>query len=196
MILVVNMTEIDVEQLKVLSDPNRLAILSLLTMRELTTTMVSNLLGLSVQNSQYHLKKLLEAELIVPTRTELVGNLMEKYYRSAFEPGIMGDAAGVSSVDISERLNIVFAAMGAIKGILNRGISVLDERKDYFINVADRPNYPFGANYVIIPVNDRSCQEAEELISDMDDRLKELTDRHSEEGKAKFAILYSVFPIE
>ncbi|HUT26589.1 MAG TPA: helix-turn-helix domain-containing protein [Methanomassiliicoccales archaeon] len=190
------MTEIDVEQLKVLSDPNRLAILSLLTMRELTTTMVSNLLGLSVQNSQYHLKKLLEAELIVPTRTELVGNLMEKYYRSAFEPGIMGDAAGVSSVDISERLNIVFAAMGAIKGILNRGISVLDERKDYFINVADRPNYPFGANYVIIPVNDRSCQEAEELISDMDDRLKELTDRHSEEGKAKFAILYSVFPIE
>ncbi|TFG55856.1 MAG: ArsR family transcriptional regulator, partial [Methanomassiliicoccus sp.] len=57
MILVVNMTEIDVEQLKVLSDPNRLAILSLLTMRELTTTMVSNLLGLSVQNAQYHLKK-------------------------------------------------------------------------------------------------------------------------------------------
>ncbi|TFG54598.1 MAG: ArsR family transcriptional regulator, partial [Methanomassiliicoccus sp.] len=185
-----------VEQLKVLSDPNRLAILSLLTMRELTTTMVSNLLGLSVQNAQYHLKKLLEAELIVPTRTELVGNLMEKYYRSAFEPGIMGDAAGVSSVDISERLNIVFAAMGAIKGILNRGISVLDERKDYFINVADRPNYPFGANYVIVPVNDRSSQEAEELISDMDDRFKELIDRHPEEGKAKFAILYSVFPIE
>ena len=32
MILVVNMTEIDVEQLKILSDPNRLAVLSLLTM--------------------------------------------------------------------------------------------------------------------------------------------------------------------
>ena len=32
MILVVNMTEIDVEQLKILSDPNRLAVLSFLTM--------------------------------------------------------------------------------------------------------------------------------------------------------------------
>jgi DNA-binding transcriptional ArsR family regulator len=190
------MTEIGVEQIKVLSDPNRLAILSLLAIREMTTTAISDLLGLSVQNAQYHIKKLLEAGLIVPTRTELVGNLVEKYYRSAFEPGIMGDAAGVSSVDIAERLNIVFAALGAIKGILNRGIRTMDERKDYFMNVADRPNYPFGANYVILPVSDSAAQEAEKLISDLDDRLKELSDKHPEEGKPKFAILYSVFPFE
>ncbi|MDD1772159.1 MAG: helix-turn-helix domain-containing protein [Methanomassiliicoccales archaeon] len=190
------MTEIGIEQIKVLSDPNRLAILSLLAMREMTTTTVSNLLGLSVQNAQYHIKKLLEADLIVPTRNELVGNLVEKYYRSAFEPGIMGDAAGVSSIDIAERLNIVFAALGAIKGILNRGIMVMDEQRDYFMNVAERPNYPFGANYVILPVNDQTTQEAEKLIAEMDDRLKELSDKHSEDGKPKFAILYSVFPYE
>jgi len=190
------MNEIGVEQIKVLSDPNRLAILSLLAIREMTTTAIADILGLSVQNAQYHIKKLLEAELIVPTRSELVGNLVEKYYRSAFEPGIMGDAAGVSSVDIAERINIVFAALGAIKGILNRGIRTLDERKDYFMNVDERPAYPFGANYVVLPVNESSFKEAEQLITDLDDRMKELSDKHPEGGKPKFAILYTVFPFE
>ncbi|HRR67419.1 MAG TPA: winged helix-turn-helix domain-containing protein [Methanomassiliicoccales archaeon] len=190
------MKEMGVEQLKVLSDPNRLAILSLLTIREMTTTAISNLLGLSVQNAQYHMKKLLEAGLIVPTRTELVGNLVEKYYRSAFEPGIMGDAAGAGSVDIAERLNIVFAALGAIKGILNRGIRLMDERKEYFMNVAERPNYPFGANYVILPVSAPAVEDAETLMSELNDRLKGLSDKHPEEGKPKFAVLYAVFPFE
>jgi len=190
------MTEIGVEQIKVLSDPNRLAILSLLAMREMTTTAVSNLLGLSVQNAQYHIKKLLEAELIVPTRTELVGNLVEKYYRSSFEPGLISDAADEKGVDISERLNIVFAALGAIKGILNRGIRVMDERKAYFENVADRPNYPFGANYVILPVNESTSMEAEKLINELDDRLKALSDSNPKDSKEKIAILYSVFPFE
>ncbi len=41
----------------------------IILLREMTTTAISNLLGLSVQNAQYHMKKLLEAGLIVPTRT-------------------------------------------------------------------------------------------------------------------------------
>ena len=44
------MTEMGVEQIKVLSDPDRLA------MKEMAATAMSNLLGLSVQNAQYHLK--------------------------------------------------------------------------------------------------------------------------------------------
>jgi DNA-binding transcriptional ArsR family regulator len=53
------MPNIGVEQIKLLSDPNRPAILSLLSMREMTTASVSDLLGLSIQNAQYHLKRLL-----------------------------------------------------------------------------------------------------------------------------------------
>ncbi len=48
----------------------------------------------------------------MPTRTEVAGNQVERYHRSAFEPGIMGDAAVVCTVDMVERLNIVFAALG------------------------------------------------------------------------------------
>jgi DNA-binding transcriptional ArsR family regulator len=191
------MKDIGVEQIKVLSDPTRLAILSLLSMKEMTTSHVSELLGLSIQNAQYHMKKLLEADLISQTRSEMVGNLVEKYYRSQFEPGMVSHAADEESVDISERLNLVFAAMGAIKGILNHGITTLDERREsYFAKVGERPRYPFGVNYVILPNNEASSAEADLLIRELDGKLKELSDRHNEESTAKFAVAYAVFPYE
>ncbi len=191
------MKEIGVEQIKVLSDANRLAILSLLSAKEMTTTQISQLLDMSIQNTQYHVKKLLEAELISQTRTELVGNLIEKYYRSAFEPGAIGQAADAKTVDISERINLVFAAMGAIKGILNKGIRLLDERRDtYFAKVEERPRYPFGANYVILPDTKDSNADAEALIRETDERLRQLAEKHTEEKKEKFALLYAVFPYQ
>ncbi len=191
------MKEIGVEQIKVLSEPNRLAILTLLSTKEMTVTQVSQLLGMSIQNAQYHVKKLVEAGLVSQTRSELVGNLVEKYYGSAFEPGMIGQAADSATVDISERINLVFAAMGAIKGILNRGITLLDERRDtYFAKVEQRPQYPFGANYVILPDTEKSKRDAERFIEETDKRLKELTEKHSQEKREKFALMYAVFPYE
>jgi len=191
------MKEIGVEQIKVLSDPNRLAILSLLSAREMTTTQISQLLSMSIQNTQYHVKKLLEAELISQTKTELVGNLVEKYYKSVFEPGMISQATDAEAVDISERINLVFAAMGAIKGILNRGIRLLDEKRDtYFAKVEERPRYPFGANYVILPDTDKSNADAEAFILDTDKKLRQLAEKHPQEKKEKFALLYAVFPYQ
>jgi DNA-binding transcriptional ArsR family regulator len=191
------MKKIGVEQIKVLSDPNRLAILSLLSMREMTTSQVSELLEMSIQNAQYHIKRLLEASLISQTRTQMVGNLQEKYYRSAFEPGMISFVADEEDVEIGERLNLVFAALGAIKGILNHGIRTLDEKRDsYFMKVGERPKYPFGANYIILPNNPESMREAEDLIVELDERLKKMADEHPEEDRAKYAVMYAVFPYE
>jgi DNA-binding transcriptional ArsR family regulator len=191
------MKKIGVEQIKVLSDPNRLAILSLLSMREMTTSQVSELLEMSIQNAQYHIKRLNEAGLISQTRTEMVGNLQEKYYRSAFEPGMISFVADEEDVEIGERLNLVFAALGAIKGILNHGITTLDEKRDsYFMKVGERPKYPFGVNYIILPNNPKSMREAEDLILELDDRLKRMADEHPEEDRAKYAVMYAVFPYE
>ncbi|OPY32655.1 MAG: Helix-turn-helix domain protein [Methanomassiliicoccales archaeon PtaU1.Bin124] len=186
-----------VEQIKVLSDPNRLAILSLLSMREMTTSQVSELLEQSIQNTQYHMKKLQEAGLITQTRTEMVGNLMEKYYRSAFEPGMISEATDEEEIDIEERLNLVFAALGSIKGVLNHGIENLDEKREsYFVKVGQRPKYPFGANYVVLPNTKRSMDEANELIKELDEKLKKLSDKYPDSEKAKFAVMYAVFPYE
>jgi hypothetical protein len=152
---------------------------------------------LSIQNTQYHVKKLLEAELISQTKTELVGNLVEKYYKSVFEPGMISQATDSATVDISERINLVFAAMGAIKGILNRGIRLLDEKRDtYFAKVEERPRYPFGVNYVILPDTERSNADAETFIREMDKRLGQLAEEHPQEKKEKFALLYAVFPYQ
>lgn len=190
------MNRIKEEQIKVLSDPNRLAILSLLSMREMTTTQISRFLKMSVQNAQYHVKKLLSADLIYLTREEVVGNLVEKYYRSNFEPGMVSEATDEATIDIAERMELVFAAMGAIKGILNRGIRVLDERREYFMKVEERPRYPFGANYVIVPNTPESAREAEELVSELDHKLARLAKDHAEDGDEKFAFLYSLFPYD
>ncbi|HSV42567.1 MAG TPA: helix-turn-helix domain-containing protein [Methanomassiliicoccales archaeon] len=191
------MRKIGVEQIKVLSDPNRLAILSLLSMREMTTSQVSQLLEQSIQNTQYHIKRLLEAQLISHTRSEMVGNLMEKYYRSAFEPGLISFVTDEEDVEIGERLNLVFAALGSIKGILNHGITNLDEKREsYFMKVGARPKYPFGANYIILPNNKESFEEAERLIVELDEKLKNLADKYPEDEKAKYAVMYAVFPYE
>lgn len=191
------MKKIGVEQIKVLSDPNRLAILSLLSMKEMTTTQISQLLGISVQNAQYHIKKLTEGELISLTRSEIVGNLVEKYYKSAFEPGIVSGVAEEATIDISERTDLVFAAMGAIKGILNRGIFVLDERRDsYFLKPESRPRYPFGANYIILPNTPESAEKAEELVAEIDEKLHSFADEFKEDRREKFALLYALFPYD
>ncbi len=69
----------------------------------------------------------------------------------------------------------------------------MDERKEYYMRASERPNYPFGANHAILPVNETTSQEVERLFAEMDDRSKELSDKHPEEGRPKFAILCSIF---
>ena len=191
------MKKIGADQIKVLSDPNRLSILSLLSMREMTTTQISQLLGISIQNAQYHIKKLAGAELISNTRSEIVGNLVERYYRSAFEPGMISDAAEEATVDISERADLVFAAMGAIKGILNRGITILDERgENYFLRPESRPRYPFGVNYVILPNTPGSAERVEVLVAGLEKEIRSLAMEFRDETKEKFALLYALFPYD
>jgi hypothetical protein len=110
---------------------------------------------------------------------------------------MISTATDEKDVDIGERLNLVFAAMGAIKGILNHGITTLDEKREsYFMKVGERPRYPFSVNYVILPNNEQSSKEADALIADLDKELKGLSDKHQEEAKAKFAVIYAVFPYE
>ena len=100
-------------------------------------------------------------------------------------------------VEIQAKTNETVAAMGAIKGILNHGITTLDEKREsYFVKVGERPRYPFGVNYVILPNNETSYKEADQLIGELDNKLKELSDKHDEDSKAKFAVVYAVFPYE
>lgn len=109
----------------------------------------------------------------------------------------MNEQTGEEEVEIGERQNQVFTALEAIKGILNHGITTLDEKRDsYFMKVGERPNYPFGANYIILPNNPKSMREAEYPIPELDERLKKMADENPEEDRAKYAVMYAVFPYE
>jgi DNA-binding transcriptional ArsR family regulator len=109
------MKDISVEQIKVLSDPNRLAILSSSDKGNDDIPRLGSL-GLEHPECPISYQEAPGSGSDRPDQDEMVGNLVEKYYRSQFEPGMVISATDADTVDISERLNLVFAAIGAIKG--------------------------------------------------------------------------------
>jgi len=191
------MSKRDVDHIKVLSDPNRLAILSLLSMRELTATQISQIMDISVQNAQYHIRKLVDAELVSHTRSGVTGNLVEKYYRSAFEPGKISEMGDEATIDVSERSDLIFAAMGAIKGILDRGIRILDNKdEERCLEPEEFSGYPFGVNYIVIPNTPESTERAESLVARLEDDLRAMSDEFGDDGKDRFALMYALFPYD
>src|SRR3972149_4524426 len=69
-----------VDQGKVLSPPTRLRLLTLLMNDEMSIPGIAKALALTPATVHHHVNQLLQAKLIVPTRSEVRGNLVEKYY--------------------------------------------------------------------------------------------------------------------
>jgi DNA-binding transcriptional ArsR family regulator len=117
---------VTVDQLKVLSDPSRLRILTLLMERDMSISGIAKTLGLSPATVHHHIGQLLQANLIVPTKSEIRGNLVEKYYRIP--------ATGIDSSQIWDRLDNVdkvnyrLAVLGMLKGLINESIKRIQEK--------------------------------------------------------------------
>jgi DNA-binding transcriptional ArsR family regulator len=117
---------VTVDQLKVLSDPSRLRILTLLMERDMSISGIAKTLGLSPATVHHHIGQLLQANLIVPTKSEIRGNLVEKYYRIP--------ATGIDSSQIWDRLDDVdkvnyrLAVLGMLKGLINESIKRIQEK--------------------------------------------------------------------
>src|SRR5574337_1706058 len=71
---------VTVDQLKVLSEPSRLRMLTLLMERDMSISGIAKALDLTPATVHHHINQLLAAKLIQPTRSEIRGNLVEKYY--------------------------------------------------------------------------------------------------------------------
>ncbi|MDK2869237.1 MULTISPECIES: winged helix-turn-helix domain-containing protein [Pyrococcus] len=70
----------DPEVIKVMLEDTRRKILQLLRNREMTISQLSEILGKTPQTIYHHIEKLKEAGLVEVKRTEMKGNLVEKYY--------------------------------------------------------------------------------------------------------------------
>ncbi len=70
----------DPEVIKLMLEDTRRKILQLLRNKEMTISQLSEILGKTPQTIYHHIEKLKEAGLVEVKRTEMKGNLVEKYY--------------------------------------------------------------------------------------------------------------------
>ncbi|RLF80653.1 transcriptional regulator [Thermococci archaeon] len=70
----------DPEVIKLMLEDTRRQILKLLRNREMTISQLSDILGKTPQTVYHHIEKLKEVGLVEVKRTEMKGNLVEKYY--------------------------------------------------------------------------------------------------------------------
>jgi DNA-binding transcriptional ArsR family regulator len=112
--------KVSVDQLKVLSEPSRLRMLTLLMDREMSISGLARALDLTPATVHHHLGQLLAAGLVVPTRSEVRGNLVEKYYRL---PAAGIDSSGVwDQLGDADKVNYRLAVLGMLKGLVNESI--------------------------------------------------------------------------
>lgn len=117
---------VTVDQLKILSDPSRLRILTLLMEREMSISGIARALSLSPATVHHHVNQLLAAKVIEPTRSELRGNLVEKYYRI---PGTSLDSSAIwDQLSPKDKVNYRLAVLGMLKGLVNEAIKRIQER--------------------------------------------------------------------
>ncbi len=111
---------VTVDQIKVLSDPSRLRMLTLLMERDMSISGIAKELDLSPATVHHHINQLLTARLIEPTKTEVRGNLVEKYYRI---PGSSLDSSAIwDQLSSEDKVNYRLAVLGMLKGLVNESI--------------------------------------------------------------------------
>ncbi len=111
---------VTVDQIKVLSDPSRLRMLTLLMERDMSISGIAKELELSPATVHHHINQLLTARLIEPTKTEVRGNLVEKYYRI---PGSSLDSSAIwDQLSPEDKVNYRLAVLGMLKGLVNESI--------------------------------------------------------------------------
>ncbi len=118
--------EVSAAQVKILSDPTRLRILTMLFERERTVTGLAKELGLTPATVHHHMNILRESGLIEPTRQEIHGNLVEKYYKM---PAKDIETAGAwNELRDVDKVAYRLAVFALLKGIINDAMQAIQER--------------------------------------------------------------------
>jgi DNA-binding transcriptional ArsR family regulator len=118
--------EVSAAQVKILSDPTRLRILTMLFERESTVTGLAKELGLSPATVHHHVNILKESGLIEPTRQEIHGNLVEKYYTMPAKD--IETATAWEELRDADKVAYRLAVFGMLKGMINDAMKAIQER--------------------------------------------------------------------
>lgn len=117
------------EQGKLLESALRIKILHVLSKEERTSKQAAELLGASPGNIHYHIQKLYNGGLLQLVRTQTVGGVIEKYYRS------------VATVFRSEQLQEFNFLEGNSRHRIGTRLSLTEEQ---FLELSDQLNQLLG----------------------------------------------------
>lgn len=156
---------VTVDQLKVLSEPSRLRMLTLLMEREMSISGIAKALELSPATVHHHVNQLLAAKLIEPTRSEVRGNLVEKYYRI---PGTSLDSSAIwDQLSSEDKVNYRLAVLGMLKGLVNEAIKRIQAKGTVDFDVGRLYFYH-------IPWRRDTVQQVMEIFEDAKRKLERL----------------------
>ena len=179
---------VTIDQLKVLSEASRLRILTLLMDRDMSISGIAKALDLSPATVHHHVNQLLQANLIVPTKSEVRGNLVEKYYRLP--------AAGIDSSMIwdqlsdADKVNYRLAVLGLLKGLVNESIKRIQARGTV--------DFEVGRLYFYhIPWRKDAIQQAWEIIEEARRKLERLEAKAKSQGEQgdEVMALFTLLPV-
>jgi len=166
---------VTVDQLKVLSDPSRLRMLTLLMERDMSISGIAKVLDLSPATVHHHVNQLLAARLIEPTKTEVRGNLVEKYYRI---PGTSLDSSAIwDQLSPEDKVNYRLAVLGMLKGLVNEAIKRIQAKGTV--------DFEVGRLYFYhIPWRRDTVQQVMEIFEEAKRKLERLEAKARSQGEA------------
>src|SRR2546425_12647326 len=181
-------TDVDVSrrQVKILSDPTRLRILSILFDRPASISGLAKALVLTPATVHHHIARLRKAGLIRTTRTEMRGNLAETYYEMP--------AKGIDSSQVWDRLTdeekvaYRLAVLGMLKGMINDSVKAIQARGTVEWEVGRLLFYK-------LPWRRDAITQVEEVLQDTKRRLARLDESWREEtGARQVAVVITMLP--
>lgn len=172
-------------------DPVRLHILNLLSVNEMSMKELADELGLSQPTISHHMRQLIKGGLVKLSRTKTKGNLIEKFYTSAYKSkGCECAYEGIGEVDRDKRVRVGYADVGFVMSIIARGASIWQKA----IRSGERPFYPFGTSLFVLPADPSIIPKVNEILSDAEEKLRKMAAQESATKGAKFGLIITSVP--
>lgn len=174
----------------VLKDPVRLEILANLFEREYSISELAKKLNLTPANIHYHIQFLLREGMIIQSRTELKGNILEKYYKTTLREEDISLKVKESNMTIQERKQIRLSMLWMGLWLMNKAIKILE-------SASEEQFYPTGVNYISVPATVEVLEEVSAKFHKFEEEIAAIASKYSQiDSQAKLAIVAAIIPYE
>jgi DNA-binding transcriptional ArsR family regulator len=176
--------EVTPDQLRVLSNTSRLQILTMLFEREMTLSQMAEAVKLTPATVHHHIAQLLKANIIMHARSEVKGNLVEKYYAV---PATGIDTSRIwDGITDREKTLYRLSTLGLVKGMVNASIKCIQARENL--------DYEVGSVYYYrLPWTREALEEAHAVLEEAAEKLEALEKKH-EPGAERVTAVLTMLP--